>query len=341
VVRWPLALLLLVTWTLPVSAGASDEAVRFQYTAPPECPDVASFTLRVRERTQRGRAAEPGELARTFTVDVAADADGFAGDIAFLDDGGVRVDRHLHGEQCDAVVSSLALITALALDATLREDEADAPPAAPAAKEEPLPRPEPRVDTPPAPERAPLLPAAAPPALAGARLGLAGAYGSTLHARSFGGAPRLAVLGQLDWRSGLALRLSGHYDWYSFTADEGRRVRLRVLGVETSACPWRFRWAELGFAPCATFDLGTLRGEGERGGNLTQPGGDTIVWAAVGAELRAAWEPTGPLWVELRGAAAFPLVAGHQFVLRNPTLVAYEVPILSVAVGMAIGVRFW
>lgn len=337
---WPIAWLL-GAWAPPLAAQPSEEAVRFQYTAPPECPDAASYIARVRERTQRGRPAEPAELARTFSAQVTVDAQGFSGDIAFLDDGGAKVTRHLRGEQCDAVVSGLALITALALDATLREEEPEPRSALPAAEEEP-----PASLAPSAPSTAkPLEPAPRPRpsarALAGARVGLAGGYGSTLHAQSFGVAPRVAVLGQLDWRNGLALRLSAHYDWRAFTADEGRRAKLRILGVETSVCPWRLRWAELGLAPCATLDLGSLRGEGEPGGNLTNAKGETIVWAAVGAELRAAWEPAGPIWLELQAAAAFPLVATHRFTLRNPSVVAYEVPILAGSGAMALGVRFW
>lgn len=335
VVRWPFALLPLIAWTPPLRAQPAEEAVRFQYTAPPECPDAATFTARVRERTQRGRAAEPEELARTFSIDVTADAQGFAGDIAFLDDGGVTVHRHLRGEQCDAIVNSLALITALALDATLREEEPSPPlPAPPRASS----RLEPRQPLTPAPEeRAPPPPPRAR-SLVGARAGVSGGYGSTLNA---GLAPQFALLGQLDWRSGFALRLSAHYDWHDFTVDEGRRAKLRLLGVETSVCPWRWRWRELAFAPCATLDLGTLRAEGELGGNLTTAGGDTIVWAAVGAELRVAWEPAAPFWVEVRGAAAFPLLATYQFVFRNPNRVAYEVPVLTGEGGMAVGVRFW
>lgn len=335
--RWPFALLPLVTWTAPLRAQPSEEAVRFQYTAPPACPDETAFTARVRERTQRGRLAEPGELARTFSVEVVADQDGFAGDIGFLDDGGAKVARHLHGEQCDAVVNSLALITALALDATLRADEEPTP--APSPAKAANPNPPPLVATPPETKAPP--PPIRERALTGARIGVAGGYGSLLHALQLGVAPRLALLGQLDWRRGFALRLSAHYDWHDVTVAEGRRAELRILGVETSACPWRFHEAELALAPCATFDLGSLRAQGELSENLPKPDGKTILWAAVGGELRLAWEPDAPFWVELRGAATFPLVATYQFRFRNPTQLVYEVPRFSGAGSTAVGVRFW
>jgi hypothetical protein len=233
-------------------------------------------------------------------------------------------------------VSSLALITALALDTTLREEEP--PPPGPASPEtsSPLVLRLPLTAT---PEKKALAPPAR--ALTGARIGVEAGYGTALHSPDVALAPRLALLGQLDWHRGFALRLSAHYDWHAFTVDEGRRARLRILGVETSVCPWRFRLGQLGFAPCATLDLGSLRAEGEQGDKLTTGGGKTIGWAAVGAELRLAWQPAAPFWLELRGAAAFPLVATYRFQFRNPTQLVYEVPRFTGGGGMALGVRFW
>jgi len=46
------------------------------------------------------RFAGPNELARTFDVELSADAQGFTGDLEFLDDSGAKVSRHVHGEQC-------------------------------------------------------------------------------------------------------------------------------------------------------------------------------------------------------------------------------------------------
>jgi len=114
---------------MPVPAraeGTEETAVRIQYRAPTACPDAASFMAQLRERTARGRFAEPNELARTFDVELSADAQGFTGDLEFLDDSGAKVSRHVHGEQCAAVVSSLALITALALDAAVPSNAGEA-----------------------------------------------------------------------------------------------------------------------------------------------------------------------------------------------------------------------
>lgn len=331
-----------MSWAPSLRAQPTEEAIRFQYAAPPECPDAATFTARVRERTPRGRLAEPGELARTFSVDVTADARGFLGQIAFLDDGGTRVNRQLHGEQCDAVVSSLALITALALDATLRAAEPEAPPDAPhPSQETPAPAKPPPVAA-PAPTPAPPRPAREPRRLR-ARVGVTGSLTTILDSpRGDSLSTRLGWLGQLEWSSGQALRLSAHLDTLDFTVDDGRRAQLRILGVETSFCPWVLRSQGLGFYPCGVVDLGSLRGEGELGDKLTTAGGDTIVWASVGAEARLLFDPaTLPIWFELSASAGFPLVATHQFRFSSPSALVYEVPRFTTAGGVAVGVRFW
>lgn len=73
-----LQLTLLVTLSAAtLHAEPSEDAVRFQYAAPDECPDATSSAAQVRQRTARGRGAEPSELARTFDVRLAADARGF------------------------------------------------------------------------------------------------------------------------------------------------------------------------------------------------------------------------------------------------------------------------
>jgi hypothetical protein len=343
VLRSALVLVLLLGWAPPLCAQPAAEAVRFQYAAPPECPAADAFTARVRERTARGRVAESGELARTFNVHIFGDSAGFVGQIDFLDDGGVTVNRQLHGEQCDAVVSSLALITALALDATLREELTEPPAEEPRAIEK-----APTTVTPssPAKPQAQTKPPPAParePTLLHARVGIDG--GLTTVLTSPAGdlwSTRIGLLGQLEWRGAVALRLSAHLDTLDFTVDEGRRASLRILAVETSFCPWVLRSEGLSFYPCGAVDLGSLRAEGKLGDKLTTAGGETIVWASVGAEARLLFDSaTLPVWFELSGSAGFPLRATHQFQFLNPTAVVYEVPWLTLVGGGAFGVRFW
>lgn len=330
---WLVVLLFVVVATTPARAEPAEEAIRFQYQAPPECPDQPSFEAQVRARTQRGRAAEPLELARTFTLELVADARGFSGNIEFLDDGGSKVSRRVHGEQCDAVVSSMALITALALDSTLRGDdelapEEDAPTQAqPVATTPVAPRPTAAEPVRPRPRAARLLKSA--------RLGFSGGYASAISA------PRVGVLGQVDLQPGMALRLLAHYGWHTFDVDEGRRAKLRQQGMEASICPLRWGTAELGVAPCGQVELGILQAAGVREGKLTSAGDDTILWASVGAELRLAWEPPAPFWLEVRGLGEVPLRSGYRFTFSQPDADAYKVPVIAGAVDLAAGVRFW
>lgn len=314
-------------------AEPQEDAVRFQYDAPAACPDATSFTARVRQRTTRGREAVAGELARSFNVRVASDPRGFVGAIEFLDDAGAQVSRRVRGEQCEAVVDSLALITALALDATLHEEEPpEAQPAGPTKPVvvEPVPAAVPaRVVASPGP---PLRPAER--WLRSARIGVSAGYDTDIEA------PRFGLLGQLDWRSNWSLRFAPHFASSESTVDAGRRAELRIVGLESSVCYGLLRSDDFMVSPCVGLDLGSLRAEGQKSEQLPTASGDSIFWASAGPELRLAWEPELPFWLELQGALGFPLVA-RRFTFHAPPAPVYEVPRFTQAFGVASGVRFW
>ncbi|HEX2670244.1 MAG TPA: hypothetical protein VHM25_05200, partial [Polyangiaceae bacterium] len=167
------------------------------------------------------------------------------------------------------------------------------------------------------------------------RAGVQAAYGSPTSA------PRLGVLGELEFRSGLSLRLTAHYAWHELEVDAQRSADLRLMGIETGLCPWRFAWGALGMTPCAALDLGALRAAGVPNAQLTRPGNETIWWASVSAQFALSLRLPSPFWVELRGAAEFPLRAGYQFTFENPNQIAYEVPPVTGWGGISTGVRFW
>lgn len=324
-------------------AGAED-AVRLQYTAPLECPDSAAIMARVRARTDRGRLAEPGELARVFALRIESDpGGGFWGTIEFLDDAGSSVSRRVHGGECDEVVSSLALITALALDASLSDEKSDVAHTAPPTAL----LPEPRIAAEPARPMA-LAPSGEKRQGRGpsGRVGAAGGYAFMLDAFS------TAVLGQLDFPvegsslvDGFALRLNAHHESGDREVAPGRRANLRLLGLAASACPRARRLSlwNLRLYPCLVLDLGSLRGRGLQSQQLTFPSSKTIFWLAWAAELRLAWEPRGPFWLELDGWAGTPLIA-HRFVFNQPHVEVFELKAgrsLHGGVAVATGVRFW
>jgi hypothetical protein len=305
--------------------------VRFELEAPPECPNVSEFSARVRQRTSRGRMAEPGELARSFFLRVVPEGASFVGSVELLDDGGTIVSRRVRGEQCDAVISSLALITALALDATLKEE----PPGPPPAPSEPGPQsqPEPRTEAPSKPPARPRREASGS-GIRGARIGSSGGYGTTIDAFAYG------LLGQVDWRNGFALRVAAHYASGEPMVGPSLRAHLRLMGVRASGCYWSLRIESLAITPCLGVDVGSLRGRGIESEALPHAYSGITGFAAVGPELRWAWEPSAPFWLELQADLQFPLVA-HEFHFQQPLRQVYEVPRVAASVGLATGVRFW
>lgn len=303
---------------------------RLEYSAPSECPDRDGFAAQVRARAARGAFVER-EGARPFSVSVAADAAGFTGSIEFVDEASTPVSRRVHGEQCEAVVISLALITALALDAAPaeREPTSSTPPAPPS------PEPAPATLTRPAPRPAKESPRRVTPALLeGARVGLLAGFGSDV-AR-----PLLGVLGQLDFRNQSALRLTAHYAWRQVDVGAGRRAKLERQGLTASLCPRRFGVREWTLSPCLGIDLGSLRAEGVQSPELGSVRAKAIWAGSVAAELGAAWEPDAPFWAELRLAGELPLRAGYRFSFENPREIAYEVPRVAGGLALSAGVRF-
>ena len=279
------------------------------------------------------RIAAADELARTFAVRVAAEPAGYAGSVEFLDETGTSVSRRVRGEQCDEVVTSLALITALALEARLEpEPEALATPESPMAS---VPAPPP-VPPPPKPRESRWeRDSGQGPS---ARVGVSGGYGVPLEAFALG------LLGQLDWARGnspiAALRLRAHYA-ESEHEIEARYANLRLLGLEASVCPQGLRFEPFALYGCAAFDIGSLRARGVQSPELPFPGSSTILWVAVGAELRLAWQPDAPFWLELNGQLGTPLVK-HTFMFRSPAAEAFRVePGLAAGAGIVSGVRFF
>lgn len=335
----PFALALLAA--APAVAEPEEDAVRFRYEAPSTCPSAEVFRARVRERTARGREAAEGELARTFSISISESPRGFGGQIEFLDDTGAPVHRRLQGDECDGVVSSLALITALALDATLRESPA---PVA-AAKEpierrttpEPLAAPAPNAPRAPGGARTPSEPAPRPPAplLHNVRIGALAAYHSLLPAPTFG------LLAQLDFRGDVSLRLRGNVEQAKLEVDPGRVVAVRLLRLSASACAIRPHWGSVALYPCLLVDVGSLRARAIDSAAFRSTSSGTEPWLALGPELRLAWEPRSLPWLELFGRAPLALYR-HRFELKNPDKTALAIEHeLSFEAGMTAGVRFW
>lgn len=355
VARVPHAGLLLsaAAWFFTAAAGAQaadaaapgrEERVRVEYHAPAACPSEAEFQERVRSRVQRARFAEPGEPGHTFdvSVDPVQGAAGFLGHLEFVDTDGQRAVRLLQGARCDELVSSLALITALALD----DRAAEAPPAAPspepspplAAASAPTPKSNPE---PGAPPRLPEPPARSRPRGSRYQVELGVNLGalSWVHARAalqFGVyvqlAPRAPAwqvrLSAFDARRSIALPNDGLAD---FPADF-----LRLEGCPlTVPLGWDFN-----LSPCLAFDGGQLRASVQPSDTLTpKQRTQDILWAAGVALLRLNWVYHERLVLGLDGELGVPLVR-HTYTVENPDETVLEVPKIGFGGNFGVGLRF-
>ena len=327
-------------------AAAQTEPVRVSYSAPPSCPADSAFIERVRSRLQRGTFAETGELARAFDVTVTSNADnqGFLGHIEFVAVDGQRAVRNVAGATCDELVSSLALITALAIDDRSAESESTS------AEPAPLPSPPPAGPSAP-PKKIELSTAASPrePESTEARVrrplrwdvgANAGIMSWVTRSVAFD-VGAFAELGSRDpsWSA----RLSAFYS--SDTKDGATSsANFKTGWLRLEACPVALALpARFSLAPCAAFDAGLLQSKGEPSATLVNTKTDTNFWAAGVLLARLAWLVRERLVLGLDGELAVPLVR-REFRVRNPdsisTATLLQVPQIGFGVKIGVGLRF-
>jgi hypothetical protein len=112
--------------------GAGDR-VRIAYQAPFDCPAESAFLEEVRARLTTGWEARDGELARTMDVRVRSDGVRYVATLTFTTPEGIAVRRVVSGKSCDSVVTGIALVAALAIDARLAATPQEAAEETPAA----------------------------------------------------------------------------------------------------------------------------------------------------------------------------------------------------------------
>jgi hypothetical protein len=324
------------------SASAEEEAVRVAYVAPASCPDEQVFVARVRARTEHGRFADPGELARTFEVHLAEPEhnEGLSGQIEFIDVDGSSARRSVTGATCDEVASSLALIMALSIDDRVAQTAS--------REREPSPSPPPAAVSAPTKETAPVLAASGttrkgplePKSLHwrwqfGLNTGVLN-WVSPSVAPMFGG---FAELGARE--HGGALRLSA-FDARQTTLVSGVDTHFATDWLRLDLCPLALSVApRVALSPCAGFDGGILSARASGSALVPKPS-RTLFWAAGVVLARLTWEVKGRFLLGLDGELAAPFV--HQkFVLNHPETPAtplFQVPTLGVGAKAGVGVRF-
>jgi hypothetical protein len=319
------------------SAQLAAEPVRFDYRAPPGCPDGDSFRARVDARTKRARVAEPGELARNFVVEVRADGAGATATLSFSDSRGAPVVRAVRGETCDEVVSAIALVTALAIEAGTTE--AGSPTSA--APQQPKAATPARAD-PPAEMGGKRTPRAPEPdvlaVLVGAETGVTTWLGPSpsLGIGAFGELGKYAgATGRLTLLGATSHALVPHPDDPSVS----RRADFTALVARVEGCPLT---AALGSGfralPCLALGLGALEGAGDPD-TLDHPESEWIFWADLVPALRLDWTLADSLVFVLKGELGIPL-RRRQFKLYDPEQTAYSVPELGAGVSFGMAWRF-
>lgn len=322
------------------AASAEEEAVRVAYVAPASCPDEQVFVARVRARTQHGRFADPGELARTFEVHLAEPEhnEGFSGQIEFIDVDGSSARRSVAGATCDEVASSLALIMALSIDDRVAQTAA--------RDQEPSPSPPPAAVSAPTKETAPALAASgttrpAPPEPRALHLRWQfGLNAGVLNWVSPSVAPMFGGFAELGVREhGGALRLSAFDARQTAVVRTGAEAHFATDWLRLELCPLAFGVApHVALSPCVAFDGGVLSARAS-GSALVRKTSSAQFWAAGVALARLSWEIKGRFVLGLDGELAVPLVR-KDFVLNNPRTTVFQVPTVGVGAKAGVGVRF-
>ncbi len=336
--------------------------MRVEVRAPEACSDERRFFAEVRARTSRVRRASTNEVPlHTLRVQLEAKASVVDGELVIVDSQGSATHRGLSGETCDAVVSGLALVAALALDprastAPISVGETGAPgpsvPSGPAPPPEPEPPPPPtepgRATSPPAepasPRALPARESASAPPKAPARARSI-RFVAGVHAAGVGIAPPGPVVDasafvDLALRSPAilspAFRLSVHRTTEA-TVDigEGSGSFAWTFG-RVEACPLRLGGTRpLGVRPCALFDGGVVDATGR---GIAHPQSRLRPWAATGALARLEWSPLRALRLEASLGAVLPLLRESFFF--QPSAGIYQPPVVAWTAGLGVGVHF-
>jgi hypothetical protein len=340
-----------------IAGIAAADSLRFVYEAPAECPGSEAFAAAVRAQTKSATLTTEGEGTPGISVRIARKGSQLEGRLAIEEPGREASVREVTATTCEEVVSALALMTALAIDADLEARPSGPPAAPPTAAAAATKNPPPKAQTPPpAPEkeqqhqhhksRAPqrTTPAVAPrkrpiPPSSHARWELgahAGAFGALAPNLAWGA---VSFLDRSTWnttgaawslRLGLALAESA-----SVGLAEGSAT-FRWIVARASACPLAVAAGPLTARPCFGLDAGTLRGLGS-GEQIQQPLEQTRGWIAGTGLGRLQLHLGEGVYLEVEGGFTLPFIR-DRFVFLEPSRDIHAVPPLSGFTTAGLGV---
>lgn len=279
------------------------------------CGGAKAFSSELKSRTLLLREAERDEHAITFIVETFRARGGVRGLLTVRRQDGELSVREVPGGSCEEVESAMALIAALTVDplaagAAVRRRAAAAeatPPARAAVSERWSLRVEHRL----------IGQTAVAPGLAW------GQAGRLVLTREYGA-----------WRPSLGL--AGHLT-RATTSNPAGSAELELSAAQLSLCPGEVqpgsRWD---LRLCATLQLGRLRGVGYA---AASPAAQSLLWSAVGGQVEARFQVTGPLWLGCEGGVSFPLTRERFYLDPEETL--HRVPAVAGGFGLGAGLRFF
>jgi hypothetical protein len=290
---------------------------------------------------QRARYAEPGELARAFdvTVQSAPGVSGFLGHLEFVGADGQHAERNVRGATCDELASSLALITALAIDDRVEPAEpADMPP---------VPAPPPLAPSAPPKEAKPSLSASPreperslPATRARLRWDLGLSAGAATWITSDAAVSLGAYFELGSSASGWSTRLSVFDLRQTHEVTDVGSADFATDWARLEGCPFALPFSpQLSVTPCAAIDLGVLHASAVKSTSLQPRASSNSLWAAGALLLRLGWQTT-PRWVlGLDGELGLPLTRS-TFQFQNPTATLFETPRIGGGGKIWLGLRF-
>ncbi|HMJ54194.1 MAG TPA: hypothetical protein VK540_19065 [Polyangiaceae bacterium] len=305
------------------NAAGAPEGPRIVYRGPAVCPDGIAFLERVRSRTPRAELAHDGEPAR-FVVTVTASEGESSGRVELTSHRSEPVVRKVFGKTCDEVVSAAALITALAIEATLDADT-DSP--KPPARED--------NEKMASADAAPVTEKPGDSVRWGA--GITGGWDSW---SAPSGAYTMGAFGEMTGAAPLRIVRLGLRGATGSTSIGDRSAAFTLLAGKVSLCPVSLALgSRLELAPCVGIDVGQLGGKGEQSASLAEPQSAAIFWSAAEAGFLFRWQAAGFLALEAQAALGFPLVR-HSFIFEGPMQLIYDVPAIGAGAGVGAAVRF-
>ena len=326
---------LLIAFAAALCGGAGQalaleapERIRTLYAAPPACPDEAAFASELRKRTRRPWIPAGRSSQRTFRVAVTSSAGVFRGRLITESPSGAKRSDEIVGDQCEDVVSALAIKTGLAIDG--------GPP-------RPLPSILPSPTRTPAREdpRSMHLPALL--RLDARELPWRFTLGAQLTALG-GVAPGVATAVSLfadlsrigEGEDAVTLRISVMRAQSYLVANANQElVTMKLVASRLEGCPLHRRFGNFTFAPCFAVDTGVVAWEADPPSVIRQ-------WLAADIIGRGQVTLFGRLVLEAQVAAVIPIVR-DKFGFGDDELngrVVHEVPVLTASASAGVGVRF-